>query len=120
VAAVPIASQSRIKKIMAAVFLAIEKDFDNTWHPSFLFKLSKLEFSNSLIRLISSHLSQIIFRVSVEGEISTPREVQAGVPQGSILPPTLCSTYINYTPQTPGVYLAFFVDDTCIYATDYK
>jgi hypothetical protein len=28
--------------------------------------------------------------------------------------------YINDAPQTPGVYLALFADDTCLYATDRK
>jgi hypothetical protein len=34
-------------------------------------------------------LSQRKFRVSVEGEMSPPRVMQAGVPQGSVLSPTL-------------------------------
>jgi hypothetical protein len=49
-----------------------------------------------------------------------PMDTQAGVPQGSILFPTLYNLHINDTPQTPGVYLGLFVDDTCIYATDRK
>jgi hypothetical protein len=73
----------------AAVFLDIEKAFDATWYPGLLYKLSELEFSTSLIKLISSFLSQRKFRVSVEGEMSTPSEIQAGVPQGSVLSPTL-------------------------------
>jgi hypothetical protein len=55
-----------------------------------------------------------------EGELSTHRDIQAGVPQGSILAPTAYSLYINDIPQTPGVYLALFADDTCIYTTDRK
>jgi hypothetical protein len=102
----------------AAVFLDIKKAFDTTWHPALLYKLFELEFLTSLIKLISSHLSQRKFRVSVEGEMSTPREMQAGVPQGSVLSPTLYNIFINDTPQTPGVNLALFVDDTCLYATE--
>jgi len=34
------------------------------------------------------------------------------------LAPTLYSLYINDTPQTPGVHLALFADDTCLYTTD--
>jgi hypothetical protein len=50
------------KMSMAVVFLDIEKAFDTTWHTSFLYKLSKLEFSISLIKLISSFLSQRKFK----------------------------------------------------------
>jgi hypothetical protein len=42
---------------MGAVFLDSEKAFDTTWHHSLLYKLSKLEFSSSLIKLIGSLLS---------------------------------------------------------------
>jgi hypothetical protein len=51
-------------------------------------------------------------RVSVEGELSTPRYMQAGVPQGSLLSLTLYNLYINDTPQTPGVNIALFANDT--------
>jgi hypothetical protein len=103
---------------MAMVFLDIEKAFDTTWHSGLLRELSELEFSTSLIKLISSFLSQRKSSVSLEGEMSTPREIQAGVPQGSVLFPTLYNIYINDAPQIPGVYLALFADDTCLYATD--
>jgi hypothetical protein len=60
----------------------------------------------SAIKLIGSFLSQRKFRVSVEGEMSTTRDIQAGVPQGSILAPTLYSLYINDTPpNTWGILL---------------
>jgi hypothetical protein len=42
----------------AAVFLDIEKALDTTWQPGLLYKLSKLQFSNSLIKLTGSFLSQ--------------------------------------------------------------
>jgi hypothetical protein len=87
----------------AAVFLDIEKAFDTTWHFGSLYKLSALQFSTSLIKPIASFLSQRKFRVSEKGEMSTTRDIQAGVPQGYVLSPTLYSLYINDTPQTHGV-----------------
>jgi hypothetical protein len=42
------------------------------------------------------------------------------VPQGSVLSPTLYNMYINNAPQTSGVYVALFADDTCLSATDRK
>jgi hypothetical protein len=87
-----------------------------------LYKLSKLEFSDNLIKLISSFLSQQKFRASVEGKMSTPRYMEAGVPQGSILSPQLSNLYINDTPppQAIGVHLALFTDNTCLYSTHHK
>jgi hypothetical protein len=99
----------------AAVFLDTEKAFDITWHLGLLYKLSKLEYSTSSIKLIGSFLSQRKFSVSVEGEMSTPREMQAGVPHGSVLSPTFFNMCINDAPQTHGVHLALFANDTYIY-----
>jgi retron-type reverse transcriptase len=67
------------KMSTAAVFLDIEKAFDTTWHTGLLYKLSKL----------NSFLLQRNFRVSVEGEMSTPRCMKTGVPQGSVLSPSV-------------------------------
>jgi hypothetical protein len=65
-------------------------------------------------------LSQRKFTVSVEGEMSTPRETRAGVSQGSVLSCTLYNMYINDAPRTPGVYLVLFAEYTCLYATNRK
>jgi hypothetical protein len=54
----------------------------------------------------------------VEGEMSTPREMQAGVPQVSVLAPILYILYISDIPRISGVHMALFADDTCIYTTD--
>jgi hypothetical protein len=56
----------------------------------------------------------------VEGEMSAPREMRAGVPQGSDLSPTLYNMYINDASQTPDVYVALFANDTRLYATERK
>jgi hypothetical protein len=97
----------------AAVFLDIEKAFDTTWHSGQLYKLSKLEFSTSLIK-------QPKFRVSVVGEMSTPMEMLAGVPQCSVMSPTLFNMFTNDSPQSNGVHPVLFADDTCLYVTDHK
>jgi hypothetical protein len=82
------------KMFTAAVFLDIEKAFDTTWHSGLLYKL------------IGSFLSQRKFRVSVEGEMSTPREMQAGVPQISVLSPTLFNMY-NINDAPPPTHRVF-------------
>jgi hypothetical protein len=108
------------KMSTAAVFSDIEKAFDGTWPSGLLCKIPQLEFSTRLIKLIGSFLSKRKFSVSVEGEMSTQRVMQAGVLQGSILSATLFNMYIKHVPETRDVHLALFADDTCLYATDGK
>jgi retron-type reverse transcriptase len=103
-----------------AVFLDIEKAFDTTRHTGLLYKLSKLDFSVSLMKIISSFLCKRKFFVSVGGEMSTPRIMKAVVPQGSVLSPTLFNMYVNETPQAIGFHLALFAADSYLYATERK
>jgi len=82
---------------MAEVFLDTEKAFETTWHRGLLYILSETRLSASIMKHISSFLSNRTFRVSVEGEL-----VQAGMPQGCVLAPTMYSLYINDTLQPQG------------------
>jgi hypothetical protein len=84
----------------AAVFLDIEKVSDTKWQSGLLYKLSKLEFSTSLIKLISSFLSKRKFSVSVEGEKSTPREMRAGYLRSCLVPYFVQHVYKLCTPNT--------------------
>jgi hypothetical protein len=90
------------------------------WYISY----ENLDFSVSLIKLkfklIFSFLPKRKFCVSVEDEMSTPRKMQTGVPQGFVLSPILFNKYINYTTQAIGVHLALFADDTCLHATEHR
>jgi hypothetical protein len=88
----------------AAVFLDIEKAFDTTWHPGLLYNLSKLQFSNRLIKLISSILSQRKFSLYRRRNFHATVHASRGA-----------------TRLRPiRVNLALFADDTCLYATDRK
>jgi hypothetical protein len=91
----------------AAVFLDIDKAFNTKWHSGLLYKLSELEFSAGVIKLISSFLTDRKFKVLVEGEFSTSRIIAAGVPQGSVVAPVLYSLYtMNGAPVAPGTHFA--------------
>jgi hypothetical protein len=68
---------------LVAVFLDIKKAFNTTWHSGLLCKLSELEISTSVIKLIASFLTDRKFKVMVEGRFSMPRKI-AGVHQGSV------------------------------------
>jgi hypothetical protein len=80
----------------AGVFMDIDKALHITQHFGVPYKLSQLKFSTSLIKINSSFHPCRKFRVSVWGEISTPKDVRARMPQSSVVSPTLCSICIRH------------------------
>ena len=78
-----------------AVALDISKAFDRVWHAGFLHKLKSYGISGQICGLISSFLSNRQLRVVLDGKSAQEYPANAGVPQGSILGPTLFLLYIN-------------------------
>ena len=106
-----------------AVALDISKAFDTVWHAGLLHKLKSYGISGQIFGLISSFLSNRRLRVVLDGKPSQEYLVNAGVPQGSILGPTLFLLYINYLPDDVICDNPISADDTtlnskCQQATD--
>ena len=99
----------------AALFFDVAKAFDKVWHSGLIYKLYQLEVPDSLVLILRDYLTDRSFRYRVEGALSSPHPIRAGVPQGSVLSPTLYSLYTNDIPRTPRVKLALFADDTALY-----
>ena len=52
----------------------------------------------------------------MDGKSSQEYSVNAGVPQGSILGPTLFLLYINYLPDDVICNIGIYVNDTTLYS----
>ena len=77
------------------IALDISKAFDRIWHKALLAKLPAYGFTPSFCKLISSFLSNRFISVVVDGATSASFPVSSGVPQGSVLSPTLFLLFIN-------------------------
>ena len=100
-----------------AVALDISKAFDRVRHAGLLHKLKSCGISGQIFGLISSFLSNNRrLRVVLDGKSSQQYPVNAGVPQGYILGPTIFLLYINDLPDDVICNIAIYADDTTLYS----
>ena len=76
-----------------ALLMDLLKAFDCLNHELLLAKL--YGFSRSTLKLIHSYLSNRRQRVKINGSFSTWKEINSGMPQGSVLGPLSFNIYIN-------------------------
>ena len=102
---------------VGVVFLDLSKAFDSVDHLLLQDKLTTLGIAPSARRWFSSYLSNHSQRTIIGESKSLPLTSDTGVPQGSVLRPTLFSIMINDMPSAcPDCTAVLFADDTTIYA----
>ena len=74
---------------VVAAFLDIEKAFDNVWHNGFKYKIFQLDILTKKTRWLSDFLVGCVIQVNVNSFLSNQINPKAGVPQGSVLSPSL-------------------------------
>nr|XP_032289075.1 uncharacterized protein LOC6636874 isoform X4 [Drosophila virilis] len=109
------------KEYAVAVFLDIQQAFDRVWHPGLLYKAKRL-LTPQLFQVIKSFLEGRTFRVADDGCKSSIKSIEAGVPQGSVLGPTLYSIFSADIPNHMAItsvdksdtLIATYADDTAV------
>ena len=104
------------KKYCTAVFLDVAQAFDKVWHKGLLNKLKRY-LPKSLYKLLKSYLKNRTFQVKINDTVTDLFSINAGVPQGSVLGPTLYLLYTADIPVMDNTSTATYADDTAVLST---
>ena len=99
------------------ICLDISKAFDKRlWHDDIIFKLKQNDISGNLLNLLSNFLRNGKQRVALNGQTTSWADVNAGVPQVSILSLLLSLIYINDLADGLSSNAKLLADDTSLFS----
>ncbi len=97
-------------------FLDLSKAYDRVSMRGLILKLSSIGVSCESLQWFSSFLTNREQCVAVNGSVSSWQCTKSGIPQGTVLGPTLFLIYINDLPDLLTEGCSIFADDTTIYS----
>ena len=105
------------RKSVLATFFDVKKAFDSVWHDRLLYKLKTIGLSGNLYNYIKDFLHERSLQVKVENAYSSFRSLEMGIPQGSVISPTLFNILLSDLPKqvTKNVTVVQYADDLCLW-----
>ena len=100
--------------VTASIFLDLKKAFDTVDHDILIKKLKLYGVDGSTLKWFKSYLSKRIQSVCVNSTMSDFKNIDIGIPQGSILGPLLFIIYVNSLPNSVNCKCVMYADDTTL------
>lgn len=95
-----------------SIFLDLFNAYPATWLQALLLKISKIGVTGPLLRWIKNFLLKRSMQTKIDNCLSTPRILNVGVPQGTVLSPLLFNVMLYDFPPPPKSCLTqLYVDD---------
>ena len=98
-----------------SIFLDLKKAFDTVDHDILITKLYSMGIRGVGLELFKDYLSNRHQCVDISGTLSSLQPISCGVPQGSVLGPTLFLVYINSIVYASSFEITLFADDTHLF-----
>jgi hypothetical protein len=103
------------EKSVGVLMFDLSAAFDLLDHGILLRKLTNLNFSPHSVKWISSFMSERVQQVQIGSSISPKRQLEVGVPQGSVLSPLLFLLYISDVQEwVAEATIHGYADDTML------
>lgn len=104
-------------KMIGVVFLDFKRAFETINRHLLLLKMERYGFGQPILNWFREYLNDR-YQVTKYGNISDARKTEHGVPQGTVLGPTLFILYINdIVKAIKKCDVQLFADDTLVYVT---
>ena len=101
-------------KYCCMVFCDLSKAFDRVWHKGLIKKLQVYGINGPILEWLSSYLMNRTQKVMYRNLYSSIGNVQAGVPQGSVLGPLLFLLYVNDVADNMVSLCRLYADDNTL------
>lgn len=100
------------KHRVLVVLRDVAKAFDKVWHNGLKYKILQLNLPTNLEKTLCNFLDYREARISIGDAHSNTIRLHSGVPQGSVLSPTLYTLFTNDIPKAgPGCTDVMYADD---------
>lgn len=101
------------------IFLDLSKAFDSICHQRLMEKLEKIGFRGIALDIIKSYITNRKQIVKINDTTSEVCELEAGIPQGTVLGPLLFLLYVNdIFLQFSNENIISYADDTVLYVEE--
>ena len=110
----------KLNRQTAAVFIDLEKAYDQLWREGALEELHKYGIKGQMFNFVQDFLKGRSFQVKVDNTLSQTYIQENGTPQGSVLSPTIFNLVLNkiakpLSERYKEISLGNFADDTALW-----